>query len=273
MDLKQIEEHWKTWAATFGSEIRATEKSKTRKALEIDALVRAIHKVGFKSTDTFSVLEPGCGTGYNCLAIAEAFPNAQIFGFDYILEMIENARLLQSKTKFRNIHYAQGNLLDLSAVDLPVKTFDLIFTNRCLINLNTIELQSEALINLKKFLKPHGIIILAENPQHKFNTQNELRDLLNLPPREPPEFNVLLNEEAIIGAAEKAGMKLVHQDDFSALHDLLLYVLLPKINGGKIDYEHPILEAVMEFCPKVYANQPNAFGSFGQNKLYTFKKS
>ena len=80
MNLKQIEQHWKTWAATFGSNIRATEKSKTRKALEIDALTRAIHKAGFKSRDKFTILEPGCGTGYNCLAIAEAFPNAQILG-------------------------------------------------------------------------------------------------------------------------------------------------------------------------------------------------
>jgi trans-aconitate methyltransferase len=107
VDLKQIEQHWKTWASTFGSDIRATEKSKTRKALEIDVLIRAIRKAGYKATDTFTVLEPGCGTGYNCLAIAEAFPQAKIYGFDYIPEMVENAKLLQSKTQFKNIRFFQ----------------------------------------------------------------------------------------------------------------------------------------------------------------------
>jgi hypothetical protein len=129
-------------------------------------------------------------------------------------------------------------LLELGSMSLPEKNFNLVFTNRCLINLNTVQLQSEAMMSMAKILKPQGHLMLAENPQHKFDKQNALRGLLDVPPRDPPDFNVLVDEGEIFNVAKKAGLRTLHQDDFSSLHDVLLYVLLPKINGGKIDYDH-----------------------------------
>ncbi len=273
MELKQIEQHWKNWAEQFGQDIRATEKSKTRKLLEVDALIRAIESSGFKKTDSFSILEAGCGTGHNCLALAEAFPKAQIQGFDYIPEMVANAEKLKATVGVKNVKYKQGNLLDLAAADLKPKSFDIVFTNRCIINLNTHELQREAVRNLSGLVSENGALILAENPMIKFEEQNQLRKKLDLPPRSAPEFNLLIDESGILKALDGVQFKLKYKDDFSALHDVLLYVLLPKIGNGEIDYDHPILEAAKDLCPSVFASTPNAFGNFGQNRLYLFARS
>ena len=114
MKLNDIEKHWQDWAKKFGQDIRATEKSKTRKALEVDALRRGILAAGFKTDDVFSILEAGSGTGHNCIALSEAFPNAIIEGFDYVKEMISNANSLKKKLNLKNIKYSCENLLKLN---------------------------------------------------------------------------------------------------------------------------------------------------------------
>ena len=59
--------------------------------------------------------------------------------------------------------------------------------------------------------------------------------------------------------------------DFSSLHDLMLYVLLPCINGGAVEYNHPLINATTELLlnSKIDCN----FGDFGQNRLFLFAKN
>ncbi len=272
MKLNDIEKHWQDWAKKFGQDIRATEKSKTRKALEVDALRRGILAAGFKTDDVFSILEAGSGTGHNCIALSEAFPNAIIEGFDYVKEMISNANSLKKKLNLKNIKYSCENLLKLNESQIIKKKFDIVFTNRCLINLNTHDLQKVAINNLSKLVSENGIMILAENPQKKFDYQNQLRGLLGLSKRSQPEFNLLIDENNYIQTAKENGFELIYNDDFSSLHDLLLYVLIPSINGGKIDYDHPILKSATNLSLKIFQNERNAFSNFGQNRLYYFAR-
>ena len=272
MELNDIEKHWQDWAKKFGQGIRATEKSKTRKSLEVDALRRGILAAGFKTDDVFSILEAGSGTGHNCIALSEAFPNALIEGFDYVKEMISNANSLKKKLNLKNIKYSCENLLKLNESQIIKKKFDIVFTNRCLINLNTHDLQKVAINNLSKLVSEKGIMILAENPQKKFDYQNQLRGFLGLSKRSQPEFNLLIDENNYIQTAKENGFELIYNDDFSSLHDLLLYVLIPSINGGKIDYDHPILKSATNLSLKIFQNERNAFSNFGQNRLYYFAR-
>ena len=115
-------------------------------------------------------------------------------------------------------------------------------------------------------------MILAENPQKKFDYQNQLRGLLGLSKRSQPEFNLLIDENNYIQTAKENGFELIYNDDFSSLHDLLLYVLIPSINGGKIDYDHPILKSATNLSLKIFQNERNAFSNFGQNRLYYFAR-
>jgi SAM-dependent methyltransferase len=272
MEIKDIEKHWKDWATQFGEDIRATEKSKTRKALEVDALVRAIKVAGFQSSQNFKVLEAGSGTGHNCIAVAETFPSAVIHGFDFIPEMVANAESLKKTLGLNNITYSCQDLLKIDQSPLAKERFDIVFTNRCLINLNSHELQQTAVNHLCKLVSENGIMILAENPQKKFDRQNYLRSMLNLPARVPPDFNLLINEDNFIKTVTDNGLELVYKDDFSSLHDILLYVLIPSINGGIIDYDHPILEASTKLGLKAFQEERNAFADFGQNRMFYFAR-
>jgi SAM-dependent methyltransferase len=270
MNLDEIRNHWNQWAESYGTSIRATEKSNTRKSLEIDSLIRSIKNAGFLEDSQFSILEAGSGTGHNCLELAQRFPNAQIIGFDYIPEMIRNANVLKKNLGITNIQYFEIDLLNLQTQRLPLPSFDIVFTNRCLINLNSHILQNSAAVSLSTLVAKNGSLILGENPQHKFDLQNQMRVKLGLEERTPPEFNLLVDEIGLVQALESAFFTLTEVDDFSSLHDILLYVLLPALNGGVIDYEDPILDIASNLSIKVLSTHHNAFGVFGQNRMYRF---
>jgi len=138
--------------------------------------------------------------------------------------------------------------------------------------LNTHDLQKIAIKNLSKLVSDKGIMILAENPQKKFDYQNDLRSLMGLPKRSQPDFNLLIDENNYIQTAKENDLELIYKDDFSSLHDLLLYVLIPSINGGEIDYDHPLLKSATNLSLKVFQKERNAFSTFGQNRLYYFAK-
>jgi S-adenosylmethionine-diacylgycerolhomoserine-N-methlytransferase len=62
-----------------------------------------------------SVLEMGCGTGRNLIAVARAYPQAELYGFDISEEMLKTARAAVSLADLADrIHLVQG---DASAFD------------------------------------------------------------------------------------------------------------------------------------------------------------
>ena len=272
MDKKEVKKHWENWAKKFGTDLRATDRSKTKKSLEIQSIIKALRSQSYTKNTTFTFLEVGCGVGHNCFGISNYFKKAKLLGIDYVDEMVKNATLNKAKiSKYKNnIRFIKQDILDLKNFNPNEKKFDVILSNRCLINLTSLGLQKRIIIDLSNFLKKKGSLIICENPMEKFVAQNKLRNHLSLKKRLPPKFNLLLNEKKILEFLDCSELRLVYKDDFSSLHDLLLYVLIPSINNGEIDYDHPILNAAVKLMLSL--DKINQFGEWGQNRLYLFKK-
>ena len=165
MELNQIESHWQNWAKEFKTDLRATTKSSTAKQLEINALMQMIGKNN--NTDKpFSVLEVGCGNGHNCFALQQAFIHADITGVDFIEDMVHHAKELNHHFK-TNIPFHQGNILQLEAHPKLATSYDVVFTVRCVINLNTDELQHQGLEQLVNKVKPGGVLIMIEKKKEQ----------------------------------------------------------------------------------------------------------
>ncbi|KJV08511.1 methyltransferase type 11, partial [Elstera litoralis] len=111
-----------------------------------------------------------------------------------------------------------------------------------------------------------------ENSINTFNQQNQCREVFDLPPRQHADYNLFFDEATIFSPLPGAGLELVETEDFISLHDLLLYVLVPAINGGTVDYDHPIVKAAATLNRGISAVKPSAFGHFGQNRLYCCRK-
>ncbi len=115
-------------------------------------------------------------------------------------------------------------------------------------------------------------MLLIENNTNTYGLQNKARRLVGLRERTPAEFNHFFDEaNVLLPHLDNLGFD-VQTDDFASLHDLLLYVLLPMISEGKVEYEHPIMTAVTKLSVALNREMPNALGSFGQNRLYICKR-
>ena len=271
LNLIQIHEHWKNWAVTYGTELRATTKTGTAKLIELAELAKTISSLKGSLPINANILEIGCGNGHNLFSLYEVFPEYKYEGVDFIDEMISSAeQLRQSKLiEKESINFSVGNVLNLECLS---EQYDLIFTVRCLINLNTDILQMNAIANIAEKIKSGGYILMLENSTGSYSRQNYLRTLGGLEKREPAEFNHFMNEELVNNQLNSLGFFKVKSNCFSTLHDVVLYVLLPMINVGKVDYENPIVEAAAKLSSALTENGDEMLGDYGQNRLYLYRK-
>lgn len=266
MDLDHIREHWQDWATRYAADLRSTTKTPTIKQLEIDAVARLMRKLAPQAVDC---LEVGCGNLVNTLSLARMFPATRWTATDYLPEMVVNSLANRDREPDLSSRIAVSQADILKADQIAGAPFDLAISVRVVINLNTWELQSQALDGLVGILRPGGHLVLAENSVHTHAAQNALRVTAGLPAREVASYNRFLDEGPLL-AHLAATCDLVAVDDFGALHDLILYVLVPLANGGTVDYDHPLVRAATELC--LSSPERLAVGPYGQNRLYAFRK-
>jgi SAM-dependent methyltransferase len=272
MDSHEIYQHWTNWATKYGANLRATTRTWTAKALELDALSRRLHSVLGESAGAH-VLEMGCGNGVNCVELAKLFPSIRFDGVDFIAEMvtaaIENSRNggVQDQVRF-----FVGDAARVGSVVGLDTAYDVVFTDRCLINLNTVTLQKQAISALVSKVRLGGYLLMIENSMTSYGEQNRCRSVLGLTPRTPAAYNLFFDEAEIRPHIASIGLELIDVEDFSSLHDLILYVLVPAINGDVVDYDHPLVQAATTLSKELSASMTGTFGSFGQNRMFVCQR-
>lgn len=265
LTYEQVKQHWDNWAKQFGTSLRATTKSMTIKQLEIFAIMKHL-KPGTK------VLDVGCGNGYNDIAFIENVKDISVVGVDYSKEMIDNAVLNAKTLKPEQQQRLKFQVAD--ALALPFNgEFDIVTTDRCIINLTDAEMQKKAIESCIKALRPGGLFLMLENSQQNYARQNDARESVGLPRRQWPSFNLFLDEDVMLPYCKSQGLEMLQVDDFGSLHDLMLYVILTAAEPNKEHYDEPAIvraaELTMNLAAKGYGYP---FGQFGQNRLYVFKK-
>jgi len=126
------------------------ESSVIRVALEdLDRLIpkgcRPCHPV---------VLDAGCGKGKSFLPLHERFAPERIIGIDFDAQCIEAAEAMRGDLP---VEIRRG---DLSALDLPDASVDLVFCHQTFHHLTR---QEEALKEFHRVLKPGGLLLFAES--------------------------------------------------------------------------------------------------------------
>jgi SAM-dependent methyltransferase len=268
MDNDAIREHWRDWAVTYATSLRATTKTPTIKELELHALAKAIRSIPLTAG---TVLEVGCGNGINCLALAEMFSDLRFAGVDYIPEMIENARAqLEANPRLAgHVAFHVGDVLEVGLDGVLDPRYDLVFTDRMLVNLNTWELQAQALDTLLDRVAPGGHLVMIENFVGAHTRLNDLREAVDLPRRPAAPFNRFIEEDRLEHQLEDRA-QLIAVETFGSLHDVILYVLTPLVGDGEIDYAHPMVRAATDLC---LAAEPFEQGEGGQNRIYLFRRN
>jgi SAM-dependent methyltransferase len=269
---EHVKAHWEDWAKRYGADLRATTRTPSAKRLEVDAMLRSLRAMSYSTESRAQLLEVGCGNGHNCIALAEAFPGFVVTGIDYVERMIEMAMANGNEsTGSDRLSFYRGDVAALDDIRGLAPHYDVVLSNRCLINLDSTGRQLRALSSIASRIADGGSLLLIENSQQSFARQNRCREAMGLAARKPAEFNHFLDEDKVIPHLQSLFAE-VSIDDFGSLHDLVLYVLVPASNGGQVDYDHPLVEAATRLSLSRPEELADAFASVGQNRLYVCRR-
>jgi len=222
--------------------------------LEMNAILKYIN-------DGDSVADIGCGKGYGALYMAWK-KKIKITGIDYSEEMIKEAE--NNSEQIKNKLKGQAEFLVGDVINsLPNKQFNLVYTERCLINLTTWEEQKKAIENISKLVKQGGLFIMQEGSSSSLEKLNKIRVELELSPIEVVWHNLFFEDDKLIEFA-KGLFDFVKIDNFASMFTLISRALHPAL----IAPEEPSYKAEIN---KLALKLPNN-GDYGYQKIYVFKK-
>lgn len=213
-------------------------------------------------SDGMQVLEIGCGSGQTAIELARKH-NIEIFAFDYAENMIEaaNAALAGQQLK-GSVTFRTGDMLHLTEIS---QKFDLIYTERVLINLPDWQTQRQSITSIVELLSEGGLYVMCENSQDGLNNINELRETVGLSKIDPPWHNCYLNDKDIeavtIPDAILEGVKSYSSTYYFLSRIVNAYLSVQE--GKEPRYDSPVNKLALKL-PSI--------GDFSQGKIWLWRK-
>ncbi len=160
----------------------------TTRSRELAAILSCVqHVLTLGQPGRVRLLDVGCGNGLALASLRHRFPALALGGVDYTPDMVDLAR----ERRLPDCEIRQGDVRELAVDDA---TFDIVVSERCLINIVDAEGQRRALHEIHRVLRPGGHLIMIEAFVAGATNLNRARAELGLDPLEPPTFNRWLDE-------------------------------------------------------------------------------
>lgn len=179
--MDTIREYWDKSAREHGEKASAVTGDVIAARLEVRAVLNRLSPADY-------VLDVGCGNGYKDIAYARKA--AYVEGVDFSDPMIDVARGHAARLGVENLLFAQD---DIRVMHINGE-FDVVISNRCLINLPNRDDQAQAFFNLYRAVKPGGTLMLIECFEDGLKNLNAERVKFNLPPMEQRWHNLYLSD-------------------------------------------------------------------------------
>jgi ubiquinone/menaquinone biosynthesis C-methylase UbiE len=231
-------------------------KDDNLRQLESDAIIQWINPVD-------SVLDVGCGDGVNSILYAKSA--SHLIGVDYSEEMIKKAKQRLKGSDLCNVEFRTVSVSQLASM---AEKFDVVITQRCLINLTSFEDQQSAIISLHNLIKPKGLYLMLECFEQGLVFLNELRKNLGLEPLPMPWHNRFFDLNELM-AVLKSRFIIKSITDFSLYY--LITRLLNELLG--LDTSDPMSKQIdtaakrMEKCIRL-----ESLNGIGSQKLLVLQK-
>jgi len=181
---------------TSGIEFWTEEAKAGRVAGTRDTLARDLERItlGEHLTDGMNVLDAGCGDGGTVRYLADWFKSSRFHGIDFVPELVEAARRFIEKPR---VTFAVGDLLLP-----PAGPWDVVITQRAIINLPDWSAQAGAIQGLIGTVRPGGRYLMMENSADGLEHLNRIRAGVDLPPIMPPAHNRYLRSAEVTALSE-----------------------------------------------------------------------
>ena len=236
----------------------ATSRDYNNREIELD-LISSV-------ADVPRILDLGCGNGYTTLSVASRFKLKRIVGVDFSQTMIDGAKALLKEEFSDNVHVAPefvcANVFDFIAQVKP-GDFDLIITERLVVNLPTAASQARLINESLDRLSMGGRLLMVEGSSQGFALLNQIRAKCGLPvipdQYQGNESSNKLDERAIEAiAAGRKDVTLRLLPDFSfysimskVLHPLVVHPAEPKFTSVINDRARDVQRALNELGVRI----------------------
>lgn len=251
-DLNKIKEHYRQEAINYKDSKQSTMLDLNTREKEIEVLLQQLKLINW--SNNCRVLEIGCGNGYVAEKLSKEL-NLTIEGIDFCQEFIEIAR----QRKSAKVSFSVGDVLTLS---YPDETFDAIFTERCLINLGTVENQHRAIENIWRKLKNYSKYIMLESFTDGLENLNQARTIIGLESIPPPFHNNFFDKNDLLSFIKDKFEIETHQN-FLSSYFFGSRVLYPAFTKSDLVYNNKFVE-FFKYLP--------AYGDYSHLQLYVLKK-
>jgi SAM-dependent methyltransferase len=252
------------WEARSSLGFAAGSGDVNLKQLEINAILKSLGHPSF-------VLDAGCGNGFTLASLAFSVPDCRFFGFDYSQGMINAAiELINEKRLSNRVNVCRASLLDtfpasLSTLGIPDGGFDCIYTERSIINLDTLDQQAQAVQALWGMVAEGGRLVLCEAFLDGLTEINTYREAVSLDPITPPWHNRYLSLSEL-GDLLPGGNQSYQVVEFSGTYYFVSRVVHAReawLQGCEPSYDTPINKQSLDLP---------ALPLFGQSKIVIFEK-
>lgn len=209
------------------------------------------------------VLDLGCGNGMTLIRLAKE-NGCEGAGLDFSERMVDVARESIAREGL-------SSKLSISHMSLPpvpddIGKFDYVISQRCLINLKTVEDQKAAVHGVEKLLHSGGTYLMIECSNDGGNATNTLRERLGLEPMNAPWHNLFFNN-ADVESWQTDRFKIKELRHISSTYHFLsrvVYAAVAVQTGEELKYDSDI--------NKVALRLPQEIGDFGPVKCWVWKK-
>jgi len=153
--------------------------------------------------ENIKLLDAGCGEGEGTLSYSY-IPGIKIHAVDF-----SNTRLKKAKKKLskrNNITLKQVDFLDEYNLD---KDYDVIVSQRFLINITNWDAQKKILLDLMSLLKRGGILIMMEGSKNGVDSLNKFRNAFNLKPIPVKWHNLFFDDDLLVDFMQEHSYKLL----------------------------------------------------------------
>ncbi len=209
------------------------------------------------------VLDVGCGNGSSLSNLIKRKKCTGV-GIDFSGEMVKLAR--QSSAADRINDLVEWHQCAVPPVPNEWGEFDLIYSQRCFINLTTVEQQREAVLSVQKSLKKGGVYIMLECFMEGGEETNLLRRRAGLQAIDPPWHNLFFRLHEV-KSWSTPGFFVERVEHISSTYHFLSRVVNAKLaadSGGNMKYDDPI--------NLIAAQLPQNIGEFGPVKACIWRK-
>jgi ubiquinone/menaquinone biosynthesis C-methylase UbiE len=235
----KIKQYWEERAKENITSPEATTNDIYLRELEISSLVKEITNTGISNG---TILDAGCGDGYSTLRVAKELPDFKFVGVDYSENMIGIAmRRCDEKQGPLPVEFKVGDVENLNLL-FPNMSFDIVITDRCLINLDSPNRQYNAINQIHKLLKPSGYYLAIENFLAGQKNLTDLRQSVGLPEIPVRWHNLFFDEVEFMERMIKM-FNTVSIVNFSSSYYFatrVIYSSMCQMRHERPDYQHDI---------------------------------